>query len=105
MDLTNLKLNEVYSFKVNSGEEIVAKVSNVYTDSGEIEIANPVSVAPGPNGVGLMNTMFTVDPASKMRLNTNSVAIVAPTDEAVKAQYTKATSKIVLPDTKKLLIS
>ena len=65
-----LTTDEVYTFKMNSGEEIVAKVKQAGGDW--IFIHDPVSVAPGPQGVGLMPTLFTANPESETRLNTNS---------------------------------
>lgn len=97
----NLKNDEVYTFKLNSGEEMVAKVK---LSGGEwILIHDPVSVAPGPQGVGLMPTLFTANPESETRLNTNSIAVVAETDESVKTKYIQATTGIAVPEKKLIL--
>jgi hypothetical protein len=40
-------------------------------------LQDPVSVAPGPQGMGLVPSMFTADPDKNTRLNMNSVAISA----------------------------
>jgi hypothetical protein len=45
------ELNKVYTFKLNSGEEMVAKV--VAESNPWLEIEQPVSVAPAPQGMGL----------------------------------------------------
>jgi len=96
-----LKTDEVYTFKLNSGEEMVAKVKQAGADW--ILIHDPVSVAPGPQGVGLMPTMFTANPESETRLNTNSIAVVAETDDSVKTKYIQATTGIAVPDKKLIL--
>jgi hypothetical protein len=96
-----LKTDEVYTFKLNSGEEMVAKVKQAGGDW--IFIHDPVSVAPGPQGVGLMPTMFTANPESETRLNTNSIAVVAETDDSVKTKYIQATTGIAVPDKKLIL--
>jgi hypothetical protein len=92
----NIELNQVYSFKLNSGEELIAKAIKL-TDT-YIEISEPVSVAPGQKGLGLVPSLFTTDSQSKYRLNTNSIAIVAETNEQVKFKYIEATTGIQVPE-------
>ncbi len=96
-----IKDNEVYSFKLNSGEEIVAKVLS--TDNNQITVSEPVSVAPGPQGMGLIPSLFTADPKGEIRLNTNSVAVYGLTDENIKAKYIEATTGITVPSKKLIL--
>jgi hypothetical protein len=96
-----LELNQVYTFKMNSGEEMVAKV----TQSGGhwITLEEPVSIAPGPQGMGLVPSLFTADPKEEIRLNTNSVALVSKTDDSVKMKYLEATTGIKVPEKKLIL--
>jgi hypothetical protein len=89
---------KVYTFKLNSGEELITKVTEVTSDW--IEIQNPVSVAPGPQGMGLVPSMFTADPGAEIRLNTASVSIYALTEDAVRMKYIEATTGIKIPDKK-----
>lgn len=92
---------QVYSFKLNSGEEVVAKVLAV--DSEFLELESPVSVAPNHQGMGLIPSLFTTDSQVSVRLNTNSVAIMGITDDNVRAKYLEATTGIRIPD-KKILV-
>jgi hypothetical protein len=94
----NYTLNGIYSFKISSGEEIVAKVTQV--GENYVVLNNPASVAPGPQGVGLIPTLFTADISTEIRLNTNAVVLVSKTDPSVKAKYIEATTGIVVPDKK-----
>lgn len=94
----NFNKNEVYTFKMNSGEELVAKIID-YDDS-TVVIQEPVSVAPGPQGLGLVPSLFTADPKAETRLNTKNIAIVALTDSSIKAKYIEATTGLVVPDKK-----
>lgn len=96
-----LKLDTVYTFKMNSGEEMVAKV----TQSGGdwITVEEPVSIAPGPQGMGLIPSLFTADPKAEIRLNTSSVSLVSETDDSVKMKYLEATTGIKVPDKKLIL--
>ena len=97
----NLTVGSIYTFKMNSGEELVAKVKQAGGDW--ILVHDPVSVAPGPQGMGLMPSLFTANPESETRLNTNSIAVVAETDDGVKTKYIQATTGIAVPDKKLIL--
>jgi citrate lyase synthetase len=91
----------VYSFKLNSGEELIAKVIQA---GGEfIQIEEPVSIAPSPQGMGLVPSIFTADPKGEFRLNTSSVSIYAETEDAVRMKYLEATTGIKVPDKKLIL--
>jgi hypothetical protein len=96
-----IKKDEVWVFKLNSGEEIVTKVVEV-TDS-EIVIHDPLSVAPGPQGMGLIPSLFTADPKAETRLNKNSISIYALADATIKSKYIEATTGIVMPEKKLIL--
>lgn len=96
-----LKSDDVYTFKLNSGEELIAKVKQAGGDW--VIIQEPVSVAPGPQGMGLVPSLFTANPASETRLNTNSIAIVAETEDNVKMKYLEATTGITVPSKKLIL--
>jgi hypothetical protein len=92
------ELNKVYTFKLNSGEEMVAKV--VAESNPWLEIEQPVSVAPAPQGMGLVPSSFTADPRQNMRLNINNVVLWSLTDDSVRNRYTEATTGIKVPDKK-----
>lgn len=92
---------KVYTFKLNSGEEMIGKVVGFQNHTAEIE--NPVSVAPGPQGLGLVPSVFTAGGQTSVSLNMNCVAIHALTDESVTAKYIEATTGIKVPDKKLIL--
>ena len=97
-----LEVGKVYTFKFNSGEEIVAKYSCEVTGD-YIGVTDPVSVAPGPQGMGLMPSLFTADPDKSVTINTNSIAMYCETDDAVRMKYVEATTGIKVPDKKLIL--
>ena len=97
----DIKANEVYSMKLNSGEELIAKV--IGQIGNELVIKEPVSVAPGPQGMGLVPSLFTVDTDSEIRLNINSVTVYGLTEENVKNKYIEATTGITVPSKKLIL--
>lgn len=96
-----LEINQVWTFKMFSGEEMVAKVKHLEGDW--ITVEEPVSIAPGPQGMGLVPSMFTADIKGEIRLNINSVSLYAPTDDSVKLKYLEATTGIKVPDKKLIL--
>lgn len=98
----NLKTEETYTLKLNSGEEIISKVKEVEID-GWVILSEPVTVAPGQQGMGLIPTMFTADPNGFYRLNTNSIMIYAVTEDSIKRKYLEVVTGLVMPDKKMIL--
>lgn len=96
-----MKENEVYTFKLNSGEELVAKVKKIADD--HIIIEEPLSVAPSQHGMGLIPSMFTAATDTEVRLNTNSVSLSSPTEDSIKLKYLEATTGISVPSKKLIL--
>ena len=93
--------NTVYTFKLNSGEELIAKVIQA---GGEfIQIEEPVSIAPTQQGMQMIPSVFTANPKAEFKLNTSSVAIYAETDDTVRMKYLEATTGIKVPDKKIVL--
>ena len=97
-----IETGKVYTFKMNSGEEMIAKVAGV-GNNNHVEIEDPVSVAPGPQGMGLVPSMFTASPDKNALLNMNCVAIYSLTDDSVKMKYIEATTGIKVPEKKLIL--
>ena len=96
-----LQPNEVYTFKLNSGEELIAKV--VQAGGDFIVISEPVSIAPGQQGLQMIPSVFTANPKEEFKLNTSSIAIIALTDDSIKVKYIEATTGIKVPDKKLIL--
>jgi len=96
--MLSVNVGTIYTFKLNSGEELVAKVSG-YSNS-TIQVEKPVSIGPSPQGMALVPSMFTANPDLEVTINMNSVAILATTDDAVAAKYIEATTGLTVPDKK-----
>ena len=90
--------NTVYTFKLNSGEELIAKVIQAGGDF--IVMEEPVSIAPTQQGMQMIPSIFTADPKGEFKLNTSSIAIYAETDDSVRMKYLEATTGIKVPDKK-----
>ena len=93
-----MQVGKVYTIKLNSGEEMITKVVDITRDN--IIIEEPVSIAPGQQGMQMIPSMFTADPKGKFTLNTSSIALHAETDVNIKDKYIEATTGIKLPDKK-----
>ena len=93
--------NQVYTIKLNSGEELVAKVTQAVGDF--ITIEEPVSIAPSQQGMQMIPSIFTADPKGEFKLNTTSVAMYAETDDNIKDKYLEATTGIKVPSKKIVL--
>jgi hypothetical protein len=93
--------NSVYTFKLNSGEELIAKIIQAGGDF--IIIEEPVSIAPTQQGMQMIPSVFTANPKGEFRLNTNSISIYAETEDAVRMKYLEATTGIKVPDKKLIL--
>ena len=96
-----IKDNEVYTFKMASGEEIVTKVLS--SDPDYIYITEPLAVAPSPQGPALMQGIFTSAPGAKVSLNIKHIAMFAETEDGVKQRYIKVTTGIDVPSKKLIL--
>jgi hypothetical protein len=90
--------NEVYSIKLTSGEELVAKVIALENDI--LELSEPLSIAPNPQGMGLMPSMFTADHRKNVLLNTKNITMSCLTDDQIRSKYTEATTGITTPSKK-----
>ena len=93
--------NTVYTFKLNSGEELIAKVIQAGGDF--IVIEEPVSIAPTQQGMQMSPSVFTANPKGDFKLNTSSIALYAETDDSVRMKYLEATTGIKVPDKKIVL--
>jgi hypothetical protein len=96
------EVGKVFTLKFNSGEEVVAKIQSDVTGN-YITVSEPVSIAPGPQGMGLVPSMFTSDPQQSVTININSIAMYAETDDSVKMKYIEATTGIKVPEKKLIL--
>jgi hypothetical protein len=93
-----METGKVYTFKLNSGEEMIAKVLEI--GQTNIIITEPVSIAPSQQGMQMIPSMFTAEPRGNVTLNTSAIAFYANTDDNIKDKYIEATTGIKLPDKK-----
>lgn len=83
---------DIVSFKLTNGDEIVAKIINAESDA--FEIAKPCTVMPGPQGIGLIQSLFTADSDINVMLQKNHVIMHAPCIDQIQKHYIKTTTGI-----------
>jgi hypothetical protein len=97
----SLETGKVYTFKMNSGEEMMGKF--IEQIDNYLTIESPVTIGAGPKGMQLIPTLFTVDPDAQVTLNINSVSIYAETEDSIRMKYIEATTGIQVPEKKLIL--
>jgi hypothetical protein len=99
--MNHLQLNEIYTFKMVSGEEITAKIFNKTPEA--IEVAQPISMVLGPQGLQMMPSLFSANQDKNVHINTATIAMAAETREDVRTKYIEATTGIVTPPAKQII--
>ena len=87
-----LETNSIYTFKLNTGEEIVTKILSVEPDC--IMIDHPISCVLSPQGLQMMPGLFSANLDKTVRLNNSSWAMVAECREDVRNSWIQATTGI-----------
>jgi hypothetical protein len=88
----NLELNTIYTFKLNTGEELVAKLLEVTPDHMIIE--HPILTVLSPQGLQMMPGLFSANMDQTVRLNNSSWAMIAETRDDVRDSWIQATTGI-----------
>jgi hypothetical protein len=94
------KLNEIYTFKLTTGEEIVARL--VAQDDETLTLEHPILCALSPQGLQMMPALFSANIDKKVRLNNASWAMIADTRDDVRNSWIQATTGIA-PASKTIL--
>jgi hypothetical protein len=85
---------EVITFKLTSGEEIVAKL--VEDSAAYYKLSRPMVIGMGAQGPGLMPYLFTVHPEKEIKLNKSVVTVAEATDKQFADQFLQSTTGIKL---------
>jgi len=84
--------NTVYTFKLLTGEELVAKVLEQLPDHMIIE--HPILTVLSPQGLQMMPALFSANQDKTVRLNNTSWAMIAESREDVRNSWIQATTGI-----------
>ena len=85
---------EVVTFKLTSGEELVAKL--VEDGPQHYKLSRPMVIGMGAQGPGLMPYLFTVHPDKEVKLTKAVVAMAEATDKQFADQFLQSTTGIKL---------
>ena len=86
------QVDSIYSFKLTSGEEIVARVAA--TDAQDVSIENPITMALTSKGLQMLPSLMSADSQSTVQLNTSNVIMSAPARQDVANHWIEATTGI-----------
>ena len=98
-----IELDEIYTFKLTNGDEIVAKIVDIDLDRGYYDITRPLTVIPGQQGLQLVMSLFTANPDKPIRLNNITCVMISCCRAEVRDSYVEATTGIK-PVTNKILM-
>lgn len=97
----NISKNNVYTFKLATGEEFIAKVRE---DNGDhLIVDQPIQTVVAPEGLQLVPSLFSADQDAPVALNTSTIAMVADARKDVEQSYIQATSGIATADASQIL--
>ena len=88
----NYSTNDIVSFKLVNGDEIIAKIVET-TDDGFV-VNRPCTVIPSQHGLGLVQTMFSGDINTNITLNKQHVIMHCPAVDAIGSHYIQTTTGI-----------
>jgi len=87
-----LETNNIYTFKLNTGEELIARVVEIAPDHMIIE--HPILTVISQQGLQMMPGLFSADLSQNVRLNNASWAMIAETRQDVRDSWIQATTGI-----------
>jgi hypothetical protein len=100
-----IKVAEIYAFKMTSGQEIVAKVESI--DDEYYHVATPLTIGQGQQGMEFLQAMFCAKIMEDSAMLKTSVSMVAPVRDDVKEAYEASInpSEIITPGKKQIIHS
>ena len=91
---TPYKNGDTISLKLNSGEEIIARLEEE-TDKA-FKLHKPMVLIAQEQGLGLAPFMFSVSPNAKFSMQATAVSCVVKTEDEIAKQYTAQTTGIMV---------
>ena len=87
-----LQENQIYSFKLLNGDELVAKL--ITDDMMQYIISKPLACIFSPQGLGLTQWMITANMDNNFEIPKHVVLSIAKTRKEISDQYTMTTTGI-----------
>jgi hypothetical protein len=88
----NYTTGDVVCFKLVNGDETVAKIVEE-TDTTFV-VSRPCTVVPSPQGLGLMQSLFSADINTNITLNKTHVIMHSPVVDKLQSHYIQTTTGI-----------
>lgn len=101
-NLQNLKIDKIYTIKLTTGEEIVAKLIGINSDDDYITVNHPILTVVSPQGLQMMPGLFSADLSQDVWLNNSCWVMIAEPRQDVRDSWIEATTGIK-PVTKKII--
>jgi len=83
---------DVVCFKLVNGDETIAKI--VEESDSAFVVSKPCTVVPSPQGLGLMQSLFSADINTNITLNREHVIMHAPVVDKIQTHYIQTTTGI-----------
>ena len=100
--MKTLEPNHIYTFKLTTGEEMVARFVSENSTEGYITLEHPILTVISPQGLQMMPGLFSANLDTEIKLNSHSWVLIAEPREDVKNSWIQATTGIA-PVTKKII--
>jgi len=88
----NYSKDDIVAFKMVNGDEIVARIVQIESDGWTI--ARPCTVIPGPQGIGLMQSLISADINTEVSIGRQHVMLHAPVIKQMQDHYIQTTTGI-----------
>lgn len=87
-------LGEIITFKLSSGEELIAKIED--NKPLDYVVSKPMVLTATAQGIGMIPYLFTVDQTKNIPINKSLVVVAIPTEKSYADQYIQSTTSIKL---------
>ena len=84
--------DDIVTFKIVNGDELVAKIVEDSDDA--FTVTKPCTVMPSQQGIGLIQSLFTSDLNTSIRLEKKHVMMHSTTIKEIQNHYIKTTTGI-----------
>lgn len=83
---------DIVAFKLVNGDEIVARI--VDSDGDNWKVERPCTVVPSPQGIGLMQSLFSADLNTPIEIRREHIMMHAPVVSQLESHYIQTTTGI-----------
>ena len=98
----NIQKETVATIKLVTGEEVIARVSNI--EGTTITIERPLVIMMSPQGLAFGTFVPTMDYSKGIDIDTRNIVVMGPAMDKVVTEYKNATSPIKTPPKSSLIV-